>query len=163
MSKTIDGMEWGVGEDRDDRGWMFYGQQEVTEADWEALEAYTREERGNLDIDEPTLVGTWNRAWSSWYKENDGNNLGGEGSSTYQYQKIGYDVSLTEDSIWHRNAAGDYVKSVPENMGAHYTWTDGMSTENRAGPEPGSESEAYLNANGGTYYWDEVNAWYDVK
>jgi hypothetical protein len=161
--KEAQSMQWGVGADRDDRGWMFYGEQEVTEQNWENLEAYTRTDRSDLEIDEPTLVGTLNRDWSSWYKENGGSNAGGEGSKVYESQKVGVDVSFAEGSIWYRNTDGEYVKDTPPNLGAYHKWTDGMSTENREGPKPGSESEAYLSANGGNYYWDEVNAWYDVK
>jgi hypothetical protein len=143
---------------------MFYGNLPVTEADWAQLEGYTRTDRDDLPIDQPTLVGRWDYDWSSWYDEQDPDDpFGGVGSPVYESQLVGVDVSFTDKAMWYRTVDGEYVKGIPPNLGAYHNWSDGMSTENREGPKPGTASAEYLEANGGNYYWDEVRELRDVR
>ena len=177
MKKLAKGVPFSVAGNADfNDGLVYVGKKPMTDKHVEALMAFLVATNGYTGpvppIDPLSVVGRWHPDWSSAYEEaSDGEPYGGLGSPVYETQKVGTGVKFTEADkpIWYREKIGGeflphdgMVKGVPPNYGAYHThdFGDGMTTENREGPKPGSQAERRLGD--GEYSFDGENGWYIV-
>ncbi len=140
-------------------GMVWVGLQQATEGDIEALKEATG---GIADVDEASLVGRYHPDWSSNASLEKPRNarMGGLGSETYQLQKVGEGVRFSDEPMWLRRG-GEMVYDSPIDGAYHVAKVGVTYTENRDGPEPGSEADVYLGD--GEFYFDHKNGWWDVK
>ena len=85
-------------------GWVWMGNEQADDDDLQTLRDWQKDQSITWDeCDELSLPGLYDREWSSnFYENNSGDNApGGEGSHTYETQKLGEGVCMTKDRIYH--------------------------------------------------------------
>ena len=154
-------------------GWVFMGMQRMTEEDVDLLRAAGYQG----DIDGLSDCGRLDRDWTyeAYVRgETSGPKLGGEGSHTYETQKVigtgregTGDVEFKEDGqrdIWHVDPEGNRVYGPVDypNTGRSFHRDDWGQTV--AGPKPGTRAWAKLHkAEGRRYAWQDKNAWWVIR
>ena len=157
-------------------GWVFMGMEEMDQDDLDLLEAYLNSGGMSLDdvaIDPSSTVGRLAREYTAeiWIQGTTGTaKMGGEGSHTYETQKVcgknygGGDIEFKDedaDAIWHNGPDGKRCHGVLDypNTGRGYHVDEWGTT--CAGPRPESRAAVFLGK--GKYVFQNKNAWWVVK
>ena len=157
-------------------GWIFVGFDEMDQDDLDLLEAYLQSGGQSLDdvtIDPKSTCGRLAREYTAeiWERGETGTaKMGGEGSHTYETQKIcgknygSGDIGFKDedaDAIWHNGPDGARVHGIldyPQTGRVYHVDEWGTTC---AGPRP--ESRAANRLGDGHYHWNKNNAWWVVK
>jgi len=156
-------------------GWVFMGMHPVDQDDYDWLASYLAGGGLTLDdvaFDEASLVGRLDRSWTcgSWENGQMSRKLGGEGSHTYETQKViggnfgSGDVEFKPEDqkeIWHRDPDGNKVHGKVDYPRLSRSYHVNEWGETTAGPKPGTNAESRLGD--GKYAFQEKNAWWVVR
>lgn len=145
-----------------DDGFIWVGKNPVTVADVVALADAVGDK---VKIDWRSLVGLYNRSWSTLFNKltPGATPTGGEGSQAYENQLVGESqgVIFTKSPIWYYDSDGKMVTGIPGNAGEYHKKYVAGYEDIIEGPEPGSVAATMLGD--GEYYWDAERALYDIR
>ena len=157
-------------------GWVFMGYEPVDDEDYAELEAYLA--TGGISIedvtfDDASLVGRLAREYTAeiWERGETGTpKMGGEGSHTYETQRIigknygSGDVMFKDEGsrdIWHINPIGERVYGQLDYGDTGRSYHVDQWGQSTAGPKPGTRAATYLGED--RYAFQEKNAWWVVR
>ena len=152
-------------------GWVYTGDEQMTDNDEKALNDYMMSMGypGDQKIDPFSKPGRHARRYTTYGNQIEGTQpKGGLGSQRYQQQLTdplhngGVNFVAPGDRIWYVDSeTGESLKGFPPNCGAFHTVdVGGGYSDYYSGPRPGSVSEEILGD--GIYVWSDQHQWYDV-